>query len=172
MTGRQHRRRRQVNAGQALVEFALVLPLFLLMLFAMVDIGRVIWANDNLANAAREGARWASVHGNWKLAECQTGPSAGTAPPIQCTPTTPDYKEPTRVHARGFLVAPGSDVVIYVCYFYTNACSLDADEAGASNARGGFVTVTATSTVQIITGSLLGMGSFPVSSSSTVVINN
>ena len=160
------------SRGQALVEFALVLPLFLLMLFAMVDIGRVIWANDNLANAAREGARWASVHGNWKFAECQTGPTVGTSPPVQCTPTTPDSKEPTRVQARGFLVAPGSNVVIYVCYFATNACSLDADETGASNARGEFVTVTATSTVEIITGSLLGFGSFNVSSSSTVVINN
>jgi Flp pilus assembly protein TadG len=158
--------------GQALVEFALVLPLFLLMLFAMVDIGRVIWANDNLANAAREGARWASVHGNWKYAECQTGPAAGTTPPVQCTPTTPDTKEPTRVHTRGFLVAPGSNVVIYVCYYATNPCSLDTDETSASNGRGGFVTVTATSTVQIITGSFLGMGSFPVSSSATVIINN
>jgi len=164
--------RRSRGAGQALVEFALVLPLFLLMLFAIVDIGRVIWANDNLANAAREGARWASVHGNWKYAECQTGPSVGTAPPVQCTPITPDAKEPTRVAARGFLVAPGSNVVISVCYFTTNPCSGDTDEAHASNGRGGFVTVTAASTVQIITGSFLGMGSFAVSSSSTVIINN
>jgi hypothetical protein len=164
--------RRSRGGGQALVEFALVLPLFLLMLFAIIDIGRVIWANDNLANAAREGARWASVHGDWKYAECQTGPAVGTSPPVQCTPTTPDPKEPTRVHARGFLVAPGSSVVISVCYFHTTPCSLDADEAGASNTRGGFVTVTATSTVQIITGSFLGMGSFAVSSSSTVIINN
>jgi hypothetical protein len=158
--------------GQALVEFALILPLFLLMLFAIVDIGRVIWANDNLANVAREGARWASVHGNWKYAECQTGPALGTSPPVQCTPTTPDPKEPTRVHARGFLVAPGVNVVIHVCYFTTNPCSLDTDETYASNGRGEFVTVTATSTVQIITGSFLGMGSYPVSSSSTVIINN
>jgi hypothetical protein len=158
--------------GQALVEFAVVLPLFLLMLFAVIDIGRVIWANDNLANAAREGARWASVHGNWKFAECQTGPAVGTAPPTQCTPITPDPKEPTRVHARGFLVAPGTNVVIYVCYYDTNPCSLGTDETGASNGRGEFVTVTATSTVPIITGSLLGMSGFAVSSSSTVIINN
>jgi len=160
------------SSGQALVEFALVLPIFLLMLFAIIDIGRVIWANDDLANAAREGARWASVHGNWRLASCQTGPSAGNGTPIQCTPTTPDTKEPTRVHARAFLVAPGNDVVVYVCYYTTTVCSGDSDQSGATNARGAFVTVTVTSSVPILTGSLLGMNGFAVSSSSTVIINN
>jgi Flp pilus assembly protein TadG len=163
------------SRGQALVEFALVLPIFLVLLFGMIDIGRVVWANDDLANAAREGARWASVHGNWQFAECQTGPSAGTSPPSQCTPTTPDYKEATREHVRGFLVAPGgaiSDVTIQICYFITNPCSGDSDESGATNKRGAFVTVTVSSTVPIITSRLLGMTSFGVSSASTVIINN
>jgi Flp pilus assembly protein TadG len=42
--------------GQSFVEFALVLPLFLLFLAATLDLGRVFYANITLNNAAREGA--------------------------------------------------------------------------------------------------------------------
>jgi Flp pilus assembly protein TadG len=56
-----HRTSRQL--GQSLVEFALVLPIFLAILIGMVDIGRAVWANNAVANAAREAARWAVVHG-------------------------------------------------------------------------------------------------------------
>ena len=38
--------------------------------------------------------------------------------------------------------------------------------------RGEFVTVTVSSSVPILTGSLLGFGTFLVSSSSTVIVNN
>jgi Flp pilus assembly protein TadG len=62
---REHRRepRRKPSRGQALVEFALVLPLFLLLLFGLVDVGRVVFINNSLAEAARDGARWGSVQG-------------------------------------------------------------------------------------------------------------
>ena len=49
--------------GQGLVEFALVLPVFMVILIGMVDLGRAIWANNSVANSAREAARFASVHG-------------------------------------------------------------------------------------------------------------
>jgi len=45
------------------VEFALVVPIFMVILIGMVDLGRAIWANNSVANAARESARFASVHG-------------------------------------------------------------------------------------------------------------
>jgi Flp pilus assembly protein TadG len=51
--------------GQTLVEFALVLPLFLLMLFGLVDLGRFVFINSTLSQAAREGARLASVQAYW-----------------------------------------------------------------------------------------------------------
>ena len=47
--------------GQALVEFALVIPLFLLLLFGLVDLGRAVFVNNSLAEAARDGARHGSV---------------------------------------------------------------------------------------------------------------
>jgi Flp pilus assembly protein TadG len=45
-----------------MVEFALVIPLFLLMLVALFDLGRAVFAYNTLTNAAREGARTAIVN--------------------------------------------------------------------------------------------------------------
>ena len=56
------RRSKRVNRGQALVEFALVVPLFLLMLVGIFDLGRAVFTYNTLTNAAREGARMAIVN--------------------------------------------------------------------------------------------------------------
>jgi Flp pilus assembly protein TadG len=56
---RAHHRNRSL--GQSLVEFALVLPVFLLFFAAVLDLGRVFYANITLNNAAREGAFQAAV---------------------------------------------------------------------------------------------------------------
>ena len=45
------------------MEFALVAPIFFLMLFALLDFGRYVYYVQILNNAAREGARYAIVHG-------------------------------------------------------------------------------------------------------------
>ena len=58
MSRRRHRRR----GGQGLVEFALVLPVFLLILFGIIDAGRLIVTYNALANSARSGARVAIVN--------------------------------------------------------------------------------------------------------------
>jgi TadE-like protein len=53
----------RMSRGQALAEFALVVPIFLLLFFGVIDIGRVVYINNALSEAAREGARWGSVQG-------------------------------------------------------------------------------------------------------------
>ena len=50
--------------GVAAVEFALVVPLFLLLVFGMIEIGRGIMVSQILTNAAREGAREAILEGS------------------------------------------------------------------------------------------------------------
>lgn len=52
------------TAAQALVEFALVAPIFFLLLFAIIDFGRYVYYVQIINNAAREGTRYAIVHGN------------------------------------------------------------------------------------------------------------
>ena len=55
-------RRRQRSRGQALVEFAIALPIFLMLMMAVFDLGRGIYMYNGVAEAARELARVTSVH--------------------------------------------------------------------------------------------------------------
>jgi Flp pilus assembly protein TadG len=55
------RRVRGRDRGQALVEFALVIPIFFLMLAAVFDISLALYAQMTVANAAQEAARVAAV---------------------------------------------------------------------------------------------------------------
>ena len=71
---RRHPGSAGARRGQALVEFALVLPVFLLMLFGTIDAGRLVYLNSTVAQAAREGARVASVEASWVGS---TDPSCG-----------------------------------------------------------------------------------------------
>jgi Flp pilus assembly protein TadG len=50
--------------SQALIEFALISPVLLLLLFGIIDIGRAIFYYDTLSHAAREGARAAVIASN------------------------------------------------------------------------------------------------------------
>lgn len=67
--------------GQALVEFALVVPVLLLLTFGVFDLGQMIWQSNTLAFASREGARYAIVHGNGS--SDPTGPAPLTDEPIR-----------------------------------------------------------------------------------------
>lgn len=50
------------NKGQTVVEFALVLPVLIFLLLAIMEGGRIFAAYLELQNAARDGARYASIH--------------------------------------------------------------------------------------------------------------
>src|SRR6266536_107175 len=61
-------RRRRAGSGQALIEFALVLPLLFLLIILVVNVGSMMYAWVTVSNAARAGAQYAmmggvSVHG-------------------------------------------------------------------------------------------------------------
>ena len=56
---RSKRRRRQ--RGQSLVEFALILPIFLILLMGIVDFGLGLKSWIAITNSARESARYAAV---------------------------------------------------------------------------------------------------------------
>jgi len=58
------RRLRREEHGVALVEFALVAPLLLVILFAMLDFGRTFNSWIDATHLANEGARWAVVNKN------------------------------------------------------------------------------------------------------------
>jgi hypothetical protein len=60
--------RRRGAAGQTLVEFAFVLPIFLLLLCALIDAGRWVYTQNSLGDATRDAARGVTVE-SWP-ADC------------------------------------------------------------------------------------------------------
>lgn len=55
--------RRKRQRGSALVEAGLTLVVFLTTIFGLMDFGRMVWAYNLVSHAAREGTRYAMVHG-------------------------------------------------------------------------------------------------------------
>jgi Flp pilus assembly protein TadG len=53
-----------VRRGTAAVEFAAVLPLFVLLMMGTIEFGRMVMVQQILTNAAREGARTAILGGS------------------------------------------------------------------------------------------------------------
>ena len=64
------RRLRANTRGQSVVELALVLPLFTMVLFGIIVLGIGVFYQQQVSNAAREAARYASVHS--ATARCPT----------------------------------------------------------------------------------------------------
>ena len=73
---RRLRRAGRDGRGQAVVEFALVLPLLLLVVTGLFDVARAVWQENTLAYAAREGTRYAIVHGAASLSPIGPGNTA------------------------------------------------------------------------------------------------
>ena len=70
MLKRLVKRMRKSEAGQAMVEMALVLPILLILVGGIIDFGWLFYNQLALTNAAREGARYAAIHyhisSDWK----------------------------------------------------------------------------------------------------------
>lgn len=62
------------DAAQALVELALILPVFMMLVVGLLDVSRAVFQENTLAYAAREGTRYAIVHGS--ASSAPQGPSS------------------------------------------------------------------------------------------------
>jgi Flp pilus assembly protein TadG len=165
--------RRDRTRGQALVEFALVLPILTLLLAGFWDLGRVVLAQDALNHAAREAARYAIVHGGSSANPCPVGPPGeDTVVPVASVscPTPSPSKQSVYDEAEGSASIAGMTVTVEACY--GAGCSDNTDAIGATNERGTPVTVTVSTTVHMGVTGLLGLSSFDVSSSSTMLVNH
>ena len=60
---------KQKHSGQALVEFALILIVLLLLITFIIEVGRITWAWAAVQNSARSGARYA-ITGNFTPGIC------------------------------------------------------------------------------------------------------
>lgn len=108
--------------GQTMVELALVMPLFAMVLTGIVVLGVGVFYNQQLAAAAREGARFASVHS--ATADC---PTTSSKPPEQskvpagfsvdfCDSHAQGWPKMT-AHAKNHLFGlPASEVHLSACW--------------------------------------------------------
>jgi hypothetical protein len=167
--------RRDRSRGQAMVEFALVIPVFILLMVGIFDLGRVIWVNDTLSTAAREAARYAIVHGGTESNLCPVGPPAVTAvipaPSASCPHPAPS-RQAIKDIALHWASGTSSNVTVSVCYGTVTSCSGDTDAAGATDARGTQVMVTVTSVVDLSVPSLVGFSGFSLSGTSIMLVNH
>jgi Flp pilus assembly protein TadG len=138
----------QRSRGQALVEAALALPIFIFLLIGLIEGGRYVFYSHTLNNAAREGARYAIIHGENAIDGDPTGPPDD--------PTAADVKQAIRDAAVGFGDPDG--IVI-----------LDPVYAPDNNRRGSTVTVDIAYTYTPI---VPVFGSITVEAEATLVINN
>ena len=76
--------RRSSDRGQTLVELALILPLFLMVLGGIVSLGIGVFYQQQVSNAAREAARYAAIHSASSL-----NPTAGDYDPATPLDTYP-----------------------------------------------------------------------------------
>ena len=60
--------------GAAMVEAAIILPVFLSLCLCMLDMGMGVFKNNAIAEASRQGARIASVHGSLAKSNWNGGP--------------------------------------------------------------------------------------------------
>ncbi|MPM05759.1 hypothetical protein SDC9_52054 [bioreactor metagenome] len=98
--------------GQAMVEFALVLPLLILLLCAIIDVGW-IFGNQLLANnAAREAARYTAVHYYDSSTDNDTSIAAGIVAARAPTLVTPIITLSKSVSGNEITVSVSSQVTI------------------------------------------------------------
>ncbi len=168
--------RRDKPRGQAMVEFALIFPIFILLLVGMFDLGRVVWVNNTLATAAREAARYAIVHGAKSV--CPVGP-APAATEIPTADASCPFPSPSRQGikdvAQKWAAGTSANVTVSVCYGVVTTCTGDVDQVSnpaPDTTRGTQVMVTVTSTVGLSLPSLVGFSGFDLSATSTMLVNH
>lgn len=71
---------RRDERAQALVETAFILPIIVILLVGIFDIGRIILTSSTLNTAVREATRYAIVHGELSSSPTGPGSSSYTAP--------------------------------------------------------------------------------------------
>jgi Flp pilus assembly protein TadG len=163
------RSRNARSAGQGLVEFALVFPVFMLILFGLIDVGRFVYMSSTLSQAAREGARLGATEASW----------IGSSDPA-CNqsfgPVCPNNTTALRTHvtaaANRMMVPFGTVSQVYVqCDAAGSAPTGDwstTDCPAASRQTGDVVSVR----VELQFAPLLGViGPITTSGSATMVIN-
>jgi hypothetical protein len=172
--------RRRRSRGQTLVEFALIAPLFFLLLFSIIEFGRAVYYIQMLNNAAREGARFAIVHGQ------KSQDPSGPFPPSY---VVDNGQNPGDLYGDGVIAAVKSyaigivdvtpaDFVVNVKWCDEDGDVADCPDTNAAgkgdghNGRNQTVSVTVSYTFRPFMSGFVPLPTFNLSGGSTLVVNN
>ncbi len=123
-------RRRRDERGQTLVEFALILPIFILLLVGILDLGRAVYAFNTISNASRQAVRVGIVDQNLTVIETE---AIDHAVSLGLSPANVDvtFRQPNGSAAVCVTpVAIACDVEVVVRYQYTAATPIIGNLVG------------------------------------------
>lgn len=185
MTGSAKRPlRRRRPRGQGLAEFALLAPIFFFVIFAMIELGRAVYYTQILDSAARDGARYAVVHGFQSL--CPSGPMPFSGTNI-CDPNGDRVIQTVMNRSIGVTDKAGSLTArVKWCDTPVQGTCGDSDPTtgqpvvcpawsgpgDGDNNRGQLVTVCVQYAYKSILAGLAPIPDFTISGRATLVVNN
>jgi Flp pilus assembly protein TadG len=103
--------------GQSLLEFALILPVLIIMLAGVLDLGRLYYAYVAVTDAAAEGASYAAIHPGEDTRDAvfrRAQEASGAL--VQIDPNLVEVNCPT--------IASGAPITVTVSYSFTVATPL------------------------------------------------
>lgn len=116
------------SRGQSLVEFALIVPVFVLFLAGIIQFGLLFWAQNTLTQVVRDTGRWAASQ-----KECSPGQVRATARDIAAGSSL-----------LGYETGAWTDAAIVVSYDFSGATCIPT-----SNVATSWVDITITHEVPI-----------------------
>ncbi len=158
-----------------MVEFALIAPLFFFLLFSIIEFGRAVYYIQMLNNAAREGARYAIVHGENSRSDSGPLPASETANGRTAgDPTGAKVMAATKSAAIAIIDSTANAFAVDVRW-----CANDGDiadcpgpQGDGDNGRNQTVRVTVSYTFQPMIAGVVPLPTFTMTGGSTLVINN
>jgi Flp pilus assembly protein TadG len=109
-----NRSRHKSQCGQAAVEFALTITVLVFLLVGMLELTMFVYTYSVLADAAKEGVRYAIVHGA-SVSGLTSGDASSTPWPACTTAATGSLLSTVQTYAAASLHSTSS-MNIYACY--------------------------------------------------------
>lgn len=135
------------HSGQSMVEFAVLAPIFFLLLLGTIDLGRAVYIYNTISDAAREGARAAipfdtplptnaqvigavqsKLGGGFSLS---VDPCSGTAPVAGSCPATPTTPNSGYIWYSSGIGVPGRNTItVKITFLFQPWIPVVRDAAG------------------------------------------
>ncbi len=104
--------RHKKQEGASLVEFSVIAPLFVVLLFGLVEFGMSIYDKELLTNASREGARFGVIYCTPRKTSTQIQSQ------VQTYLTNAGFTDTATINVTGAGGASGSQLSVSVSYPY------------------------------------------------------